>query len=286
MDIGNLYPADDKFRARARKHQAGYRAAVLHCPWDAYGNRLTEADGRALLNYYDKLGVREAKLARFPDYKAERDADMLRSEHIPFNLFGPLKTRPDLASCVLGEMVGRQLAEVLALEFEWAPAPARSYLNDRTSFDVYVCARDHRGHRVGIGLEIKYTERAYAIGATERKRVNDPESTYWRVTRASGAFVDASNRVLASDDLRQIWRNHLLGLAMRLRGNVDDFASVTLYPSGNEHFTHALSAYREHLLDGERQGVLGRTYESFISSLSGGGDIEEWKRYLEKRYIV
>ena len=286
MDIGTMYQADDEFRALARRHQAEYRSSVLGALWDTYGNRLTEEDGRALLNYYDKLGVREAKIARFPQYKAERDADMLRSEHIPFNMFGPLRARPETAVQVLGKLTGQRFARLLMLEFEWAPEPKSSYLDDRTAFDVYACCRDDRGRRIGVGVEVKYTERGYAIGDTESKRVSDPESIYWRVTRASGAFLSGDERALGSDNLRQIWRNHLLGLAMCLRNDVDDFVSVTLYPSGNVHFTHALVAYRENLVDAARDSVLACTYENYIASLTGGVDIEEWRQYLQRRYVV
>ena len=88
--IGPQYEHDDHFKAAARLHQSAYRAKVLKVGFDKYGNRLTEWAGRALLNYYDGLGVREALRQRYPTYTKSRDADMLRSEHIPFNLFAPL----------------------------------------------------------------------------------------------------------------------------------------------------------------------------------------------------
>ena len=39
---------------------------------------------------YDGLGVKEALRERYPAYSQKRDADLLRSEHIPFNLLAPL----------------------------------------------------------------------------------------------------------------------------------------------------------------------------------------------------
>lgn len=288
MDIGALYPADDDFKARARKHQAQYRAEVLGVEWDTYGNRLTKKDGEALLIYYDKLGVREAKIRRFPDYSSKRDGDMLRSEHIPFNMFGPLQTNADLAKQVLGKLIGREIADLLALEFEWAPEPRELYLGDRTAFDVYACLKpkDQQIRCIGLGIEVKYTERGYPIGNTESKRVADHDSLYWCVTRKSGAFVPDGYGALASDDLRQIWRNHLLGLAMRIHGDINDFVSVTLYPAGNTHFTNALAAYRAHLSAEARNSLLGRTYESYFEALGGDNSIMNWREYLQSRYVV
>ena len=56
-NIGPQYEPDDQFKAAARLHQSAYRANVLKVGFDQYGNRLTESAGRALLNYYDGLGL-------------------------------------------------------------------------------------------------------------------------------------------------------------------------------------------------------------------------------------
>ena len=104
--IGPQYEPDYHFKAAARLHQSAYRANVLKVDFDKYGNRLTELASRALLNYYDGLGVREALRQRYPTYSKSRDADMLRSEHIPFNPFAPLIGRPDLANRLLYRILG------------------------------------------------------------------------------------------------------------------------------------------------------------------------------------
>jgi hypothetical protein len=214
-EIGPQYDPDDNFKSSARFHQSAYRASVLNVGFDEYGNRLTESAGRALLNYYDGLGVREALRRRFPSYSKKRDADMLRSEHIPFNLLAPLSERPDLTEHLLNEMLGTPLRRPFRVQLEWAPEPAKLYLGDKTSFDTYIEAHDLAGRVVGVGIEVKYTERGYPLGATEAVRVADAESSYWSLTRDSGVFADSGSKLLATDDLRQIWRNHLLGLAMK-----------------------------------------------------------------------
>ena len=285
-NIGPQYEPDDQFKAAARLHQSAYRANVLKVGFDQYGNRLTESAGRVLLNYYDGLGVRDALRRRYPTYSRSRDADMLRSEHIPFNLFAPLIDRPDLANSLLYRILGVELSPPYQIELEWAPKPAEKYLGDRTSFDTYIKGADDQGRVVGVGIEVKYTEQGYRLGPSEALRIENPESTYWTTTRESGIFTDTGCKLLATDDLRQIWRNHLLGLKMRAVGDLDRFISVTIFPSGNGHMSDALSRYQGLLTDEGKSDLQGCTFERYIDFLEGGTEIEEWKAFLQDRYLV
>ena len=285
-NIGPQYEPDDQFKAAARLHQSAYRANVLKVGFDQYGNRLTESAGRVLLNYYDGLGVRDALRRRYPTYSRSRDADMLRSEHIPFNLFAPLIDRPDLANSLLYRILGVELSPPYQIELEWAPKPAEKYLGDRTSFDTYIKGADDQGRVVGIGIEVKYTEQGYRLGPSEALRVENPESTYWTTTQESGIFTDTGCKLLATDDLRQIWRNHLLGLKMRAVGDLDRFISVTIFPSGNEHMSHALSRYQRLLTNEGKSDLQSCTFERYIGFLDGDAVIEEWKSFLQDRYLV
>jgi len=285
-ELGPQYEPDDAFKAAARRHQSNYRAGILGVDYQEYGNRLTDADGRALLNYYPGLGVRESLRQRYPQYSKKRDADLLRSEHIPFNLLSPLADRPGLMQSVLREAFCLELQGPFEMKLEWAPEPKDKYLDDMTSFDAYLMGIGAGGERVGVGIEVKYTERGYRIGTSEARRVSDPQSTYWSLTRESGHFTGARSSDLAGDELRQIWRNHLLGLAMVRRKDIARFVSVTLYPAGNTHFTHALAQYQSHLKDDARQSVRGCTFERFIDCLRGDPEIEAWKQFLIVRYLV
>jgi len=285
-NIGPQYEPDDQFKAAARLHQSAYRANVLKVGFDQYGNRLTESAGRVLLNYYDGLGVRDALRRRYPTYSRSRDADMLRSEHIPFNLFAPLIDRPDLANSLLYRILGVELSPPYQIELEWAPKPAEKYLGDRTSFDTYIKGADDQGRVVGVGIEVKYTEQGYRLGPSEALRIENPESTYWTTTRESGIFTDTGCKLLATDDLRQIWRNHLLGLKMRAVGDLDRFISVTIFPSGNEHMSHALSRYQDLLTNEGKSDLQSCTFERYIGFLDGDAPIEEWKSFLQDRYLV
>jgi len=99
-------------------------------------------------------------------------------------------------------------------------------------------------------------------------------------------LCDADDRVFGSDPLRQIWRNHLLGLAMIQQGNIYQFYSITLFPHGNNHFHKELPRYRALLTDQERACVFGCTFEKFIASIDGSSDFLAWKEWLKRRYVV
>jgi hypothetical protein len=182
--------------------------------------------------------------------------------------------------------MGIRLEGPFTAKFEWAPAPASKYLDDKTSFDMYIQGFGPGGKKVGVGIEVKYTEKGYRSGNKETAFIRDPKSVYWTIARKSDRFKNGGDIRLTQNDLRQIWRNHLLGLAVIQMGDVSDFVSVTLYPSGNEHFTTALRDYKGLLKDQGDRSVCGCTYEKFIDCLSGDAHIKHWRDYLVKRYLV
>ena len=286
MEIGPQYKLDDVFKAAARLHQSRYRAEVLDVEFDTYGNRLTDVDGKTLLNYYSKLNIHSVLRERFPRYSKTRDADMLRSEHIPFNMFAPLTENQKLAVGILHKAFNIECCQIERLKFEWAPDGRENYLEDHTAFDVYLEVFDDKNRKIGIGVEVKNTERGYKIGNSEARRVADPNSSYWTVSKKSGVFVENLSKDVSSDDLRQIWRNHLLGLAMCLRHDISDFISITLHPAGNKHFPSAIDAYKEFLISEKRSQVQSCTYEDFIATIDGDQTILDWKSYLSDRYEV
>uniref|UniRef100_Q3AT25 PD-(D/E)XK nuclease-like domain-containing protein n=1 Tax=Chlorobium chlorochromatii (strain CaD3) TaxID=340177 RepID=Q3AT25_CHLCH len=301
LDLGKPYPLDDVFKAAARKHQSHYRATELNVGYsDKYGTKLNEDDAKKLLNYYDSLNVREELQNRFQkgdeySFSLKRDGDLLRSEHIPFNLFAPLCADTKLAQNLIKNVFGLDCAKNLSIKFEYAPKPKGKYLDDATAFDAFFKFDDNNGKRIGIGAEVKYTEKSYPIGKKEKKYVHDPKSCYWKVSCKSGAFLEPSyspSSALITDELRQIWRNHLLGLAMCQQNELDDFYSITLHPAGNHHFQRVkpnqgvIPEYQAQLTDSYRSKVFGRTYEEYIAAIDGDSEILKWKQYLHDRYIV
>jgi hypothetical protein len=286
IEIGEQYKFDDKFKTAARLHQSKYRTEVLLVNYEDYGNRLKEYDAKALLNYYDKLNVRTTLRKRYPSYSKKRDADMLRSEHIPFNLLAPLDTDRKTSNKIISSAFGINCVDILSIDIEYAPDPKNEYLNDGTAFDTYIKILKSDGKSSGIGIEVKYTEQAYKIGVTEKINIVNKDSLYWKTARSSNAFIDPNDEIFGSDPLRQIWRNHLLGLSMIAHGDIHEFYSITLFPEGNEHFHHELPRYRDLLNDSEKEHVFGCTFEKFISAIGGTPAFDEWKEWLVRRYVV
>ncbi len=167
MNIGPQYEHDDEFKALARLHQSKHRAEILKVEFQDYGNRLTDTDAKSLLNYYDKLNSRIVLRQRYPRYSRKRDADLLRSEHIPFNLLAPLGTNLEATVKIISGLWNIDCDEIQLIEIEYAPSPKEKYLNDGTAFDTYFKVILKNGNTCGIGVEVKYTEQDYPIGKTE-----------------------------------------------------------------------------------------------------------------------
>lgn len=286
FEIGKQHSPDDNFKCKARMHQSLYRVEVLKVDFDEYGNRLTDESGRKHLNYYDGLNVIAELLNRYPKYSKKRDADMLRSEHIPFNLLAPLKANEVLAKSIIKRTFNIECSAILDLKFEFAPQPKENYLNDATAFDTYIEYLNLSRERCGIGIEVKYTEQAYRIGKSEKIKVEDNNSTYWETTRRSRAFLDGGYRKLGEDAMRQIWRNHILGLSMLQAGDITQFHSITLYPQGNVNFEEAIPQYQSLLKEDCRELVIGCTFEKYIAAIDGAMEITRWKEYLKRRYLI
>ena len=286
MNIGTQYKPDDEFKAKARLFQSKYRAEVLEVEFQDYGNRLSDSDAEALLNYYSKLNSRDVLRQRYPNYLRKRDADLLRSEHIPFNLLAPLNTDRDTAVKIISDAWNIDCIEIQAIEIEYAPSPKENYLNDGTAFDTYFKVLLKNGNTCGIGIEVKYTEQAYPVGKTESVNVNNHDSLYWTTARASGFFKNPDDEIFGADEFRQVWRNHLLGLKMIQVGDVDEFYSITLFPNRNTHFHHVIPKYISKLRDEAKPYLIGCTFEKFISAIHGSPEFDEWKEWLNKRYVI
>lgn len=304
------YKYDMPWQAKARKHQSDFREREMNVPAvpntnrsGCYGNVISAKDGANGVNFYPSFW-NEIK----QDLNGNTGAiltNVLRSEHIPYNIFFPMRHDLQKTALLFRTLTGRDVAAVQNIIIEYAPSPKEEYLDDLTSFDTYVDYRDSAGARCGIGIEVKYTEQGYPIGKGEENKIHDRDSTYYRVTRESRCFdygelteeefIESNfGKHDRGNDLRQLWRNHILGLSMRLhRGGLKDFLSVHLYPSFNEHFnpetSTVLSDYTSLLNDRGQQTFMSLTYETLFEAMQkcGMDEIDAgWIPYLTRRYIL
>lgn len=292
-----------EFKRRAREHQVQFREQELGVGYHLYPNVLTYEDASRGLIFYE--GFRSEILAELqrpiPKTSTAPSGQMLtnllRSEHIPYNIF--FQMRKDMSGCarMLDEIVG-DVSMVSGIAIEHHPEPIEEYLADHTAFDVYIEYRDAQNRPCAIGVEVKYTEKEYPLkeGSSEQRHIQDENGqtrlfeNYLNATVGSGYYRDkVAHSTLVTNKFRQIWRNHILGASMVLHGDIYRFTSIHLYPMANVHFCEdAIPRYCELLTDKGRKSFVALTYERLFDLMDKHLDVEDkdgWIAYLKRRYI-
>ena len=294
-----------EFKRKAREHQVKFREEILCVEYNKYPNVLNFSDARKGLVFYE--GFREEILAELkkpvPKTSSAPSGQMLtnllRSEHIPYNVFFPMNK--DLNGCkdLFNHILGKE--EILRIEdikIEHHPEPIENYLSDHTAFDVYISYTNTDNKECGIGIEVKYTEKEYALkeGTSEYAHVKDEHGN----TRLFGPYFNATNNsryfkeevthdILVTNKFRQIWRNHILGASMVQRGDIEQFTSITIYPEANIHFHNdSMPEYYELLSETGKDTFIPLTYEELFNLMDKFLNVEngkEWNMYLKQRYL-
>ena len=219
--------------------------------------------------------------------------NMLRSEHIPYNLFYPLERlrteNPKLLSSFLEELFDNniQVDKVTTIKIEFDSKHLKSkLLNDNTSFDAYIEYKDGND-TCGLGIEVKYTEKSYPYGKTEKTRMFDPASEYNLLSKRSGYYLEEKLHELREKLLKQPWRNHLLGIKLVEAKQLDRFTSVHIYPNGNKYQGKACDEYKKCLTDDAKNSFAPITFEKFVEvgeKVFTKPKYKNWIDYLKERY--
>lgn len=221
-------------------------------------------------------------------------SNMLSSEHIPYNFMFPLETlrtqNPELLNTFLIQLFNDKINvdQVNQIRIEYASElPKSKLLDDNTAFDVFI-EYQNGDHKCGLGIEIKYTEKSYPYGKTEKDRMfNQADSEYHRLTRLSNYYKEESIPELKLDQLKQIWRNHLLGIKLVTLKELDKFHSVHMYPESNSYQQEASKAYKKCLKPRKTEFFVPITFEKFIAvaeAVFTEAAHKEWIAYLKARY--
>lgn len=296
QEIGQQYANDDKtdksgFLRKARLHQSIFRAEILELPFDTYGNFLTKVDGENGKNFYHDFGIFD-EVKKYRKYNKPLYSNMLRSEHIPFNIFIPLWKNRDFCLKVFNDIIKTEIISIDIIKIEYAPPEKEKYLNDGTSFDAYIEYTASDKSKGIIGIEVKYTEKEYKLVANSKqeKDINNKASKYFEVTEKCGLYKPDIIDVLPTDKFRQVWRNHILGESILLADSekFKHFTSLTLYPEGNKHFISTSKEYINLLVNNEDK-FIPLTYEDLFILLEKycpNESYKKWINYLTQRYIV
>ena len=294
-----------KFKHEARLHQWAYREDTLHVGYNIYKNVLKYEDAKKGLIFFEGFRDEIMKELKKPIPSTSTPpsgfmlTNLLRSEHIPYNVFFPM--RHDYLGCkgLFSELLSTD--DILAINdilIEYHPEPIEEYLNDHTAFDVYIAYINKAKQPCGIGIEVKYTENSYPLKpqSHEYSQVKDKNGNtclkgrYAIVTKACGYYKEGvSHDILVSNKFRQIWRNHILGASMVLKGNIKKFTSVTLFPYHNVHFTlDVMPKYKEFLTGEHYNEFIPVTFESLFKMMDKHLSVpkkDEWLKYLNERYL-
>lgn len=252
--------------------------------------------------------------------------NLLRSEHIPYNVFFPMKYDLEgtvaLFNAILDE---NRIASIGTPMIEYKPlnesGDGKSLIGDGTAFDVYIPYTAINGNKGGLGIEVKYTEKEYALKKYDKEgnitkeysETHDDNGihladNYLMPSKRSGWFnheaicdipfkdITRSTLHVVMNHYRQIWRNHLLGASMTLQPkesekHLDEFISITVYPADNGHFSDKLwKNYESMLTDVGKTTLKHFTYEQLFplmrEHLRNVPGIDEWIDYLNRRYII
>ncbi|MDP2310590.1 MAG: hypothetical protein Q8P18_31515 [Pseudomonadota bacterium] len=219
LELGPQSRSDDPFTARMRLHQSWYRRDVLGVPHGCgpqpgsrspYGNMLRPEEAARGLNFTSPAAFTVAR-ARLADRRGTVEPfrllhNLLSSQPMCFNLFGPLALDLDLATR-LARASWPWVGRVTAVHVEHAPEPAAEHLADRTAFDVFLEVDDARGAPGFIGIEAKLTE------PFSQKRYDTPAYRRWSEDPA-GPWLPSARDALPRVEHNQLWRDHLLAVAM------------------------------------------------------------------------
>lgn len=220
FDYGPQHRQDDPFTARMRFHQSWYRAEVLKLPYGtgpkinsktSYGNMLTLEDGVKGRNFL-RPHIFEVAKRRVAESKGLVDrfrlfCNMLSSQPMCFNLFGPLVDDVEYATGLFKLLLPGEIERVDKVRFEYSPEPVKEYLKDRTAFDAFVEYTRLDGSNAFIGIETKLTE------SFSRKIFSQPSYWKWTTTHNS-PWSETSWSHLTKMEVNQIWRDHLLAVAL------------------------------------------------------------------------
>lgn len=294
-DLGPQCTWDYFFKRRMRIHQSWYRANVLKLPYGTgpnpgdtsyYGNMLTRSDGEAGLNFINQE-IYEVVLDRIAQSTGAVEKfrllhNMLSSQPLCFNLFGPLVRDYDLAKTLLQTLVPERISEVTRVEIEWSPKPAMDYLNDHTAFDAFIEYRATDGQLFGLGIETKLSE------PFSQKMYDRLEYRRWMQLPNSPWLSESWNKVQAIGH-NQLWREHLLAVAIHSQPH-SPYAQVRLllvHHSEDQECIRNFSNYKS-LLRAEDNSLFSLSLDQIVERWSPVVTKEDQKQWLisfKDRYI-
>ena len=276
IEFGPQYSGDDRLTARMRAHQSWWRAERLKLPCGtdhrgkSYGNYLTKADADAGRNFLTDAihATARERMKSGPGVEPDRcTTNLLSSQPMAFNLFGPLRADPTLAARLLDPMLPGGVTAA-SVHIEWAP-PKDQHLGDATSFDVAVRYTTRLGKPALAAIETKLTEPFSQI-AYGQDETDVRTARYRGVAGRSKVWRDPADPQLADRRWNQVWRNHLLVESVRQHEPGLLGSEIVVRHPLDDRCATACASYRQFLVDPE----------STFRVLSLADIVETWRGLL------
>lgn len=205
--------------------------------------------------------------------------DLLSSQPLCFNLFGPLAGDLDLATEVARRLWPSRVDRVTAVRFEYSPGRQDPrYLNNGSAADVLFEHSVPQGGRGVIAIETKYHEDLKGTPAT-------PKPRYQEIIEQSRAFASPQlPPEFSAPPLQQILLDHLLVLATRETDGLNGALSVLVYPELNTACQSAAMRYAAALDPAAPPTFETRTMQSICAAIAEVMP-SEWITAFAERYL-
>ena len=201
--------------------------------------------------------------------------NMLSSMPACFNLFGALRSQPQLLDLVR-ETLDPLATAIVRVDCEWAPPPGDA-LSDKTAFDAVLVTAREDGSTHLIGIETKYTE---PFSTTEY-----PADRYRKTHDECGWFHPDSAETLVGAATNQLWRNTLLAAACEMDGYASSASVAVVALADDSKAQSAVAGVRDALHEPEVR-CAAVPFERFVDVARHlGGPVAAWANQFERRYL-
>jgi hypothetical protein len=211
--------------------------------------------------------------------------NLMSSQPLCFNLFGPMKLDVKLASQFFKHLFPDYVAEVTGIHFEHSPGRGNpEFTADYTAFDVFVQCITVDGESGFIAIEMKYTE-------TMAEPLSNLRPRYDELSAQVGIYKEPGAEALRASPLQQLWREHMLSRAMITGEPFSTGRFVVIYPKQNHQCASAVKAYQKQLIstDPEASGFQAVTLDDCVKTLYDIGEQEiadaMFGRYLDFKRV-
>ena len=206
--------------------------------------------------------------------------NLLTSQALTFNLFGPFKQRPALATdrhAPPGARSGRRRhrGAVRTLARPRPPALHRRPHRFRRPAPLH----DATGPPAFVAIEVKFSEAPAGIASPARPR-------YDALSREAGVYRDPDAPSLRYAPIEQFWREQLLVTAMLKAGDYDDGRLLVIAPALNTECQAAIARYRNELIsdDPAETRFQAITLEDLVTAIGCAGAHAVAER-ISNRYL-